>query len=147
MTLRTRILLPVFGLLALGASVGLACHDAVAAAARTWPPFVLVAGLLLIGAVAYEDRTFQAAGTRLDRLPGGEPMLYAVGMALVAAVTVVLNLDTSAAFLTPVLVGAARRRGASEERLLYGCVFLSNAASLLLPGSNVTNLLVLSGTT
>jgi arsenical pump membrane protein len=30
-------------------------------------------------------------------------------------------------------------------RLLYGCVFMSNAASLLLPGSNLTNLLVLSG--
>jgi len=135
----------VVGLLALGASVGLARQDA-AAAARTWPPFVLVAGLLLIGAVAYEDGTFQAAGALLDRLPGGEPMLYAVAMGLVAAVTVVLNLDTSVAFLTPVLVGAARRRGASEERLLYGCVFLSNAASLLLPGSHVTNLLVLSGT-
>ena len=146
MTLRTRTFLLAFGLLALGASVGLARHDAAAAAARTWPPFVLVAGLLLIGAVAYEDGTFQAAGALLDRL-GGEPMLYAVAMGLVAAVTVVLNLDTSAAFLTPVLVGAARRRGASEERLLYGCVFLSNAASLLLPGSNVTNLLVLSGTT
>jgi len=145
-TLRTRTFLLAFGLLALGASVGLARHDAAAAAARTWPPFVLVAGLLLIGAVAYEDGTFQAAGALLDRL-GGEPMLYAVAMGLVAAVTVVLNLDTSAAFLTPVLVGAARRRGASEERLLYGCVFLSNAASLLLPGSNVTNLLVLSGTT
>jgi len=61
-TLRTRIFLPVFGLLALGASVGLARQDAAAAAARTWPPFVLVAGLLLIGAVAYEDGTFQAAG-------------------------------------------------------------------------------------
>ena len=83
MTLRTRILLPVFGLLALGASVGLACHDAVAAAARTWPPFVLVAGLL-IGAVADEDGTFQAAGALLDRLPGGEPLLYAVAMGLVA---------------------------------------------------------------
>ncbi|HEY2666336.1 MAG TPA: SLC13 family permease [Actinomycetota bacterium] len=146
MTLRTRLFLLSFGLLALGASVGLARHDAAAAAARTWPPFVLVAGLLLIGAVAYEDGTFEAAGALLDRVPGGDPMLYAVAMALVAAVTVVLNLDTSVAFLTPVLVGAARRRGASEERLLYGCVFLSNAASLLLPGSNLTNLLVLSGT-
>ena len=61
MTLRTRTLFLVVGLLALGASVGLARQDA-AAAARTWPPFVLVAGLLLIGAVAYEDGTFQAAG-------------------------------------------------------------------------------------
>ena len=129
MTLRTRTLFLVVGLLALGASVGLARQDA-AAAARTWPPFVLVAGLLLIGAVAYEDGTFRAAGALLDRLPGGEPLLYVVAMGLGAAVTVVLNLDTSVAFLTPVLVGAARRRGASEERLLYGCVFLSNAASL-----------------
>jgi arsenical pump membrane protein len=145
-TNRTRVLLLAFGLLALVASVGLARHDAAAAASRTWPPFVLVAGLLLIGAVAYEDGTFEAAGALLDRLPGGERVLYVVAMGLVAGVTVVLNLDTSVAFLTPVLVGAARRRGASEERLLYGCVFLSNAASLLLPGSNLTNLLVLSGT-
>jgi arsenical pump membrane protein len=144
-TNRTRILLLAFGLLALAASVGMARHDAAAAASRTWPPFVLVAGLLLIGAVAYEDGTFEAAGALLDRLPGGERTLYVVAMGLVAGVTVVLNLDTSVAFLTPVLVGAARRRGGSEERLLYGCVFLSNAASLLLPGSNLTNLLVLSG--
>ena len=146
MTNRTRILLLAVGLLALAASVGVARHDASASASRTWPPFVLVAGLLLIGAVAYEDGTFEAAGALLDRLPGGEGTLYVVAMGLVAGVTVVLNLDTSVAFLTPVLVGAARRRGASEERLLYGCVFLSNAASLLLPGSNLTNLLVLSGT-
>jgi arsenical pump membrane protein len=146
LTNRTRILLLAVGLLALAASVGVARHDAAASASRTWPPFVLVAGLLLIGAVAYEDGTFEAAGALLDRLPGGEGTLYVVAMGLVAGVTVVLNLDTSVAFLTPVLVGAARRRGASEERLLYGCVFLSNAASLLLPGSNLTNLLVLSGT-
>jgi arsenical pump membrane protein len=65
-------------------------------------------------------------------------------MALVAVVTAVLNLDTAVAFLTPVLVHTARRRGAGEQRLLYGCVFMANAASLLLPGSNLTNLLVLS---
>jgi arsenical pump membrane protein len=59
-------------------------------------------------------------------------------------VTVVLNLDTAVLFLTPVLVHAARRRGADERAFLYGAVFMSNSASLLLPGSNLTNLLVLS---
>jgi arsenical pump membrane protein len=54
-----------------------------------------------------------------------------------------LNLDTSVAFLTPVLVYAARSRGGGEAPLLYGCLLLSNAASLLLPGSNLTNLIVL----
>ena len=48
------------------------------------------------------------------------------------------------AFLTPVLIHVTRRRGSREEPFLYGCVFMSNAASLLLPGSNLTNLLVLA---
>jgi len=42
-----------------------------------------------------------------------------------------------------VLVHAARRRGLDERPFLYGSVFMANAASLLLPGSNLTNLLVL----
>ena len=57
--------------------------------------------------------------------------------------TALLNLDTSVVFLTPVLVHAARRRGLDERPFLYGSVFMSNSASLLLPGSNLTNLLVL----
>ena len=60
-----------------------------------------------------------------------------------AAVTTVLNLDTSVAFLTPVLVYTARQRGQGEVALLYVCLLLSNAGSLLLPGSNLTNLIVL----
>jgi arsenical pump membrane protein len=114
------------------------------AATHTWSPFVLVAGLLLIGAVANEDGIFAAAARVLGRLPGGELLLYLASMLLVAVVTVFLNLDTSVAFLTPVLVLVARSRGANHVRFLYGCVFMSNAASLLLPGSNLTNLLILS---
>jgi arsenical pump membrane protein len=62
---------------------------------------------------------------------------------LVLAVTTLLNLDTSVTFLTPVLVYAARSRGEGEAPLLYACLLLSNAGSLLLPGSNLTNLIVL----
>src|SRR5207247_877311 len=57
--------------------------------------------------------------------------------------TAVLNLDTSVVFLTPVLVYAARQRELDERPFLYGSVFMANSASLLLPGSNLTNLLVL----
>jgi arsenical pump membrane protein len=62
---------------------------------------------------------------------------------MITAVTAVLNLDTSVAFLTPVLVYTARSRGGGEAPLLYGCLLLSNASSLFLPGSNLTNLIVL----
>lgn len=104
----------------------------------------MVTGLLLIGLAATEDGLFAAAADWMARLPGGAPTLFVASMLLVAIVTAVLNLDTSVAFLTPVLVQLARLRQTSEDRFLYGCVFMSNSASLLLPGSNLTNLLVLA---
>ena len=114
-----------------------------AAAGDVWPPFVLVAGLLLIGGVAARDGLFEAVGARLARAPIGPRALLVALLGLVAVVTAVLNLDTSVVFLTPVLVLAARRRELDERPFLYGSVFMANAASLLLPGSNLTNLLVL----
>jgi arsenical pump membrane protein len=115
------------------------------AALQAWPPFILVAGLLMIGAAAAADGLFESIGARLasGRLPP-RALLVAL-LALVAVVTAVLNLDTSVVFLTPVLVHAARRRGVDERPFLYGSVFMANSASLLLPGSNLTNLLVLGG--
>jgi arsenical pump membrane protein len=103
----------------------------------------LVSGLLLVGLVADEGGLFAAAGHALARLSAHGVVLFAGTVVVVAGVTSVLNLDTSVAFLTPVLVYAARSRGDGEAALLYGCLLLSNAASLLLPGSNLTNLIVL----
>jgi arsenical pump membrane protein len=67
------------------------------------------------------------------------------GLLLVeAAITAVLNLDTAVVFMTPVLLHAARQRGVPDDAFLYGAVFMANSASLLLPGSNLTNLIVLA---
>ena len=118
-------------------------HAIVAAANQAWPPFVLVAGLLLIGTATAEDGLFEATGARLARSRLGARGLLVALLGVVAAVTAVLNLDTAVVFLTPVLVYAARGRGLDERPFLYGAVFMANAASLLLPGSNLTNLLVL----
>src|SRR6202035_5650858 len=97
----------------------------------------------LIGLVADADELFSAAGHQLARLARHGGVLYAGAVILVALVAATLNLDTSVAFLTPVLVYAARSRGGGEAPLLYGCLLLSNAGSLFLPGSNLTNLIVL----
>lgn len=118
-------------------------HTILASTDRIWPPFVLVAGLLLIGRVAAEDRLFEAVGARIARSRLSAEALLLALLALVAVVTAVLNLDTAVVFLTPVLVHAARERNLDERPFLYGSVFMANAASLLLPGSNLTNLLVL----
>jgi arsenical pump membrane protein len=114
-----------------------------AALEQSWPPFVLIAGLLLIGLLANRDGLFAWGGARLEALPGGGLSLLGAALLLVAVVTAVLNLDTAVVFLTPVLVFAARRRRVAVEPFLYGCVFMANASSLFLPGSNLTNLLVL----
>lgn len=113
------------------------------AATQDWPPFVLVAGLLLIGLVAGEDGLFAAAGHRLGRTAPSGIVLFGGAVATIGVATALLNLDTSVAFLTPVLIYTARSRGEGEAPLLYGCLLLSNAGSLFLPGSNLTNLIVL----
>jgi arsenical pump membrane protein len=114
------------------------------AAAQSWPPFVLVAGLLAIGAVAEADGLFAALGTRIERIGGGPVALLAALLGLEALVTAVLNLDTAVVFMTPIVLHAARQRDADERPFLYGTLFIANGASLLLPGSNLTNLIVLA---
>lgn len=141
--LRPSWLLAEAGLAGLVAAVVARPADAASAAAQDWSPFVLVAGLLLIGVVADDDGLFAAAGARLAAATGSGRMLFAGSVLLVSIVAATLNLDTSVVFLTPVLVHMARSRGEGEPAFLYGCLLLSNASSLLLPGSNLTNLIVL----
>ena len=137
------VALAVVGVLGIAVSF-LARPDAArAAAAQVWSPFVLVTGLLLIGLVADDDGLFAAAGHLLGRTARSGWTLFIGATLLIALVTAVLNLDTSVAFLAPVLVYTARSRGGGEAPLLYGCLLLSNAGSLFLPGSNLTNLIVL----
>jgi arsenical pump membrane protein len=108
----------------------------------TWSPFVLVAGLLLIGHVAADEGLFRLVGSWCARVPGGGVTSFVVTMVAVALVTAVLNLDTSVVFMTPVALHAARAKETDETAFCYGAIFMSNAASLLLLGSNLTNLLV-----
>lgn len=117
--------------------------DARAAASQVWTPFVLVAGLLLIGLVADDDGLFAAAGHRLAETARTGTVVFVGATAMIGLVTALLNLDTAVAFLTPVLVYTARSRGEGEAPLLYGSLLLANAGSLFLPGSSLTNLIVL----
>lgn len=126
-------------------AAGVASPAALAAADRDWSPFVLVAGLLLVGLVVDDDGLFAAAGRRLATLARSDAALLLGSAVLVTAVTAVLNLDTSVAFVTPVVVHAMRHRRAANRVPVAACLLLSNAGSLLLPGANLTNLIVLGG--
>jgi arsenical pump membrane protein len=115
-----------------------------AAFEQAWPAFALVAGLLLAGFAASEDGVFGWAAARLGRVRASPLALYGAALLTIALVTALLNLDTSVVFLTPLLVGVARAAGVDEEPFLYASVLMANASSLFLPGSNLTNLIVLS---
>ena len=131
------------GVVGLVIAIAVNAPDARLAADQNWSPFVLVTGLLLVGLVANDDGLFAAAGNQLARASTNGVVLFVGATVMIGSVTAVLNLDTSVAFLTPVLIYTARSRGGGEAPLLYGCLLLSNAGSLFLPGSNLTNLIVL----
>ena len=59
-------------------------------------------------------------------------------------VTAVFSLDATVVLLTPVVFATAARLGVRARPHMYACTHLSNTGSLLLPVSNLTNLLALS---
>ena len=59
-------------------------------------------------------------------------------------VTALLSLDATVVLLTPVVFATAYRTGVRAKPHVYACTHLANTASLLLPVSNLTNLLAFS---
>jgi len=60
---------------------------------------------------------------------------------IASAVTIVLGLDATVVLVAPIVVATALKLRASVRAPAYACVHLANSASLLLPISNLTNLL------
>ena len=60
---------------------------------------------------------------------------------IAAAITAALSLDATVVLLTPVVLTTVRRLRAPVRPHAYATAHLANAASLLLPVSNLTNLL------
>jgi arsenical pump membrane protein len=74
----------------------------------------------------------------------GRPVRLFTGIFLLAAaVTTVLSLDATVVLLTPVVVAAAAVAGTSPWPASHACLRMANSASLLLPVSNLTNLLAM----
>ena len=72
---------------------------------------------------------------------GSGPRLLTLVIAAAAAVTAVLGLDATVVLLTPAAFAAAAKARLPARAHVYACSHLANSASLLLPVSNLTNLL------
>ena len=74
----------------------------------------------------------------------GRPVRLLGGVFLLAAaVTAVLSLDATVVLLTPVVLGGAVAWAPPSRPGAYACLRMANSASLLLPVSNLTNLLAM----
>ncbi|MFK0245495.1 ArsB/NhaD family transporter [Amycolatopsis azurea] len=121
--------------------------DALDEVARLAPVVGFLAAVLVLAKLCDDEGLFQAAGTLMARFSRGKPrrLLPAV-FVVAAAVTVVLSLDATVVLLTPVVFATAARMGARAKPHAYACTHLANSASLLLPVSNLTNLLAVAAT-
>ncbi len=96
----------------------------------------------MLAELAKEARVFDVVAAALARTGRGRyPALFAVCFGFAAVSTIFLNLDTTAVLLTPVLLAMAGRAGIPGLPMAMTTVWLANTASLLLPVSNLTNLL------
>ncbi|QFR97179.1 SLC13 family permease [Streptomyces tsukubensis] len=113
---------------------------------RTLLPVVgFLALILMLAQLCADDGLFSAAGSEVARLCGGDPHRLLGGVFVVAsAVTAALSLDATVVLLTPVVFATAARAGARAGPHVYATAHLANSASLLLPVSNLTNLLAFS---
>lgn len=112
--------------------------------ARTAPVLVFLVAITVVAELSERAGVFSAAARGAARLAGGRVWrLWALVVVLATAATVVLSLDTTAVLLTPVVLALARQLQLPTGLLAMTTVWLANTASLLLPVSNLTNLLSL----
>ncbi|WP_406179784.1 SLC13 family permease [Streptomyces sp. NBC_01006] len=111
-------------------------------AARLGPVIGFLAAVLVLAQLCDDEGLFHACGAWMARTAAGRPRrLLAQVFALASVITAVLSLDATIVLLTPVVFATAARLGARSRPHVYACTHLSNTASLLLPVSNLTNLL------
>lgn len=109
---------------------------------RIAPLLLFLACVIVLAELARHAQVFDVIATRLAIWAGGSyPALFLLCVGFASATTMVLNLDTTAVLLTPVLLALALRAGIAPTPLAMTTVWLANTASLLLPVSNLTNLL------
>jgi arsenical pump membrane protein len=109
---------------------------------RLIPILLFLLSITVVAELATEAGVFSLFASRLARLARGRILNLYVTVAFAASlITIFLGLDATAVLFTPVVIILARR----VEAPLYPFVLLpllfSNLASLLLPVSNLTNLL------
>ena len=111
------------------------------------PVIGFLAAILVLAHLCDDDGLFRACGGWMARTSAGQSKaagsrrLLAQVFLIAAVTTAVLSLDATVVLLTPVVFATAARLEVRARPHVYACTHLANSASLLLPVSNLTNLL------
>jgi arsenical pump membrane protein len=98
--------------------------------------------LLALSLLVSKSGFFDWAAIRCARIAKGNAhSLYRNAFVLGAIVTAILSLDTTAVMLTPVMLAVVKRIRLPAAPYIVLCAFVANVGSLVLPISNLTNLL------
>jgi arsenical pump membrane protein len=120
----------------------LSLHAARSALSDLGPTVGFLAALLVLADGCRRAGMFDALGAGMALGSRGRPTrLLAMVFVAAAATTAVLSLDATVVLLTPIVFATAARVRANPRPHVYACSHLANSASLLLPVSNLTNLL------
>ncbi|MCT7369210.1 arsenic transporter [Mycolicibacterium llatzerense] len=116
---------------------------------RLLPVVGFLAAVLVLAKLCDDEGLFHAAGVYMARHSWGAGQsaarrLLATVFLIAAGTTAVLSLDATVVLLTPVVLSTARTLGVPARPHGYAAAHLANTASLLLPVSNLTNLLAFS---
>lgn len=111
-------------------------------AGRTVPVLAFVLAMTVVTELVDDAGLFRVVTDRIAALGRGSVfLLWLLVLALSAVATAFLSLDTTAVLVTPVVVLLAVHARIPPLPFALSTVWLANTASLLLPVSNLTNLL------
>ncbi len=109
------------------------------------PTVGFLAAVLVLANLCDRYGLFEAAGSWMAAGSHGRPVaLLGLVFAIASTVTAVLSLDATVVLLTPVVFATVAELRIRSKPHVYACTHLANSASLLLPVSNLTNLLAFS---
>lgn len=119
--------------------------DAVSEVKDLLPVVGFLAAVLVLAKLCDDEGLFHAAGVAMARRSAGSPRrLLGTVFVIASTTTAVLSLDATVVLLTPVVLATARTLDIPSRPHAYATAHLANTASLLLPVSNLTNLLAFS---
>ncbi|MDT5037828.1 MAG: arsenical pump rane protein [Micromonosporaceae bacterium] len=109
---------------------------------RVLPLLLFLGFVVILAELTAKAQVFDVLAARIAiAARGNYVVLFILCAVLAAATTAFLNLDTTAVLLTPVMLAVATAMRIPPLPLAMTTVWLANTASLLLPVSNLTNLL------